>query len=125
MLKDWLLLIVRLAVVVLAAKPIADKFFDYPGQVAFFGRLGVPQPEIMVPLVGLIELAGTLMLLLGVAGRVGGLLLLPVMAVANLTAGVTVPSAGVLIGALVIAVFGPGRYALWRPEEALLYRWQH
>ena len=121
---DWLLLGVRLLILAMASKPIADKFFDYPGQVVFFESLGIPQPAIMVLVAGVVELTAALMLLLGVGARVGGLMLVPVMLVAIVTYGPSPPAIVVLLGAIAIAVFGPGRYALWRPEERLLARWR-
>lgn len=113
--KGWLPVVARVLVVASVAKPAADKFFDYPGQVAFFSSLGIPQPEIMVIVSGVTEVVAMVLLVLGAAGRLAALMLLGIMVVVLSTAGLTLASAIVLIGSLVIFVLGTGPYSLWQP----------
>ena len=120
----WLPVLARIVVVAAVAGPMSEKFLNYPGQVAFFTRLGIPQPGIMVIVSGLVELAAMIMLALGVAGRLAALMLLGNMGVAILTAGVNALSAIVIAGSALIALLGTGPYSLWQPEEAILRRRQ-
>lgn len=120
--RQWLAFVARAGAVVGVAGPMAQKFFDYPGQVAFFASLGIPQPGLMVIVSGLVELAAFLMLVLGAAGRLGALLLLGNMTVAVLTAGLNPLSGLVILGCLGVLLLGTGPFSLWRPEETLLRR---
>jgi hypothetical protein len=69
----------------------------------------------------LVGLLAAVMVLLGVAGRVGALVLAAIAA-ANIVAAGLRPdgNALLLVCALVVAHLGSGRWAVWRPEERLL-----
>jgi len=92
----------------------------------FFTSLGIPMPGVMAPFVASVEFFGGLLLLLGLASRLTGLVLTGNMIVAYLTADMDALRAifsdpGKFYGAapytflfasLLVLVFGPGCYAL-------------
>jgi putative oxidoreductase len=53
--------------------------------IAFFGSLGIPHPEVMAPLVSGMEFVGGILLILGLATHITGLVLSVDMFVAYLT----------------------------------------
>ncbi|MGQ0838229.1 DoxX family protein [Actinokineospora sp.] len=103
---------------VLAAIP---KFAAHDFELAEFARFGLPESSALVYLVGLLELGGGLMLVLGVGTRLAALGLAVNMAGAIATAGVKVGGPfhlGVAPALLLAMVFllwaGPGVAALDR-----------
>lgn len=84
---DWTPVVLRYGVIGLVAPPGLGKFLTYSDSVAFFTALSIPSPEIMVPVVGAVELGAVTLLLLDKARRLAAFALLPVMAVALWTAG--------------------------------------
>lgn len=83
---DWTPTVLRYAAIGLVAPPALGKFLTYDASVRLFTTLGIPEPEAMVLVVGGLELAGVLVLLLNRRRWVAVLLLGPVMAVAAWTA---------------------------------------
>jgi len=75
------------------------------------------QAGLLALLVSLTVIVAGLMLLLGVAARIGALALLAVGVADLLAAGLQPYHFVLVIGALPVLIFGPGRWALWRPEE--------
>ncbi|WP_458209406.1 DoxX family protein [Haladaptatus sp. NG-SE-30] len=116
-LRRWLPLILRTLIVVIVAIPAITKFADYAGQVEFFTSLGIPAPEVMVLVVGFVEVASIVMLALGTAGRVAALALSVVMLVAIVTDGANPLNVTVLLASLAIIYLGTGPYSLWQPED--------
>ena len=115
----WILTVFRLALVALVAKPALSKFVTYSDSVAFFDAYGIPMPTVMVIVAGLLEITAIVMLLLGIGGRIAAVLLLPVMLVAILYVGPDWKNLIVLVGSIVILVFGTGPYSLWQPTDRL------
>ncbi len=115
--RRWLPLLLRVLVAALLVLPATGKFLDYGGQIEFFASLGIPAPEILVLVVGTVELASVVMLLLGIAGRVAALALVGVMLVAIVTAGANPLNLAILLGSLGILWLGTGPYSLWEPEN--------
>ncbi|WP_327053587.1 DoxX family protein [Halomicrococcus gelatinilyticus] len=113
----FLPLVLRAVVAIVVATPATGKFLDYRGQVDFFASLGLPAPELTVVLVGAVEVAALVMLVLGFAGRVAAAALAVVMVVAIATAGVNPLNVVVLLGSLGIVALGTGPYSLWQPED--------
>jgi len=104
------------------------------GQVAQgFSALGIPMPGVMAPFIACVEFFGGLLLIVGLASRVAGLVLAANMLVALATAHrqqllalftapekfFTAAPSTFLIVCLVVLIFGPGRYALdsWLAEQ--------
>ena len=82
-----------------------SKFLTFERSVRFFAALGLPAPELLVPIVGVVELAAAALLFLDRAPRAAALLVVPVMAVAVVTAGpawqnVSITGAAILLVAL-------------------------
>lgn len=117
-LQEWAPIPLRLFLVVLVG-PGSQKLLDYGSQVEFFTELGIPAPELMVPVVGVIELTAAVLIVFGIAGRLGALLVLPVMLTAMATAEVNTFNAAVLVAAVGVLVLGTGRYSLRTDREIL------
>ena len=117
-LREWGPIPLRGFLVVLVV-PGSQKLLDYGSQVDFFTELGIPAPELLVPLVGVIELTAATLILLGIAGRLGAALMVPVMLVAMATAEVNAFNTAVLVSCLGILVLGTGRYSLKTDRELL------
>ncbi|MBP1301267.1 DoxX family protein [Curtobacterium sp. 1310] len=107
----------------------AQKFAQgIPGVAQGFSGMGVPLAEVAAPLVAGLELVGGILLVVGVATRVVGLLLAVDMVVAGLlahaTAGFFAQDGGfeyvlvLAVASLAIALTGPGRFSL----DALVLR---
>ncbi|RUQ02706.1 DoxX family protein [Curtobacterium sp. HSID17257] len=107
----------------------AQKFAQgIPGVAQGFARMGVPLAEVAAPLVAGLELVGGILLVLGVATRVVGLLLAVDMVVAGLlahaTAGFFAQEGGfeyvlvLAVASLAVALTGPGRFSV----DALVLR---
>lgn len=82
--------------------PGASKFVTYQQSVSFFERLAIPSPELLVPVVGLLELGAALLFVLDRAIWAGALVAAPIMVVAAATAGPTWQNLGVLGAAVVL-----------------------
>jgi len=117
-LREWGPIPLRSFLVVLVV-PGSQKLLDYGSQVDFFADLGIPAPGLLVPLVGVIELAAATLILLGIAGRLGAALMIPIMLVAMATADVNAFNTAVLVSCLGIFVLGTGRYSLKTDREIL------
>lgn len=90
----------------------------------FFGMIGIPAPEIMVPLVGAIEVGGGLLLILGFFTNIASWLLAVTMFVAAFLAhgakGFSIMNGGyeyaltLAVMCVALAHLGAGKFALWR-----------
>ncbi|MFB6221568.1 MAG: DoxX family membrane protein [Halolamina sp.] len=84
---NWLPAVLRYVAVGLTAPPAVAKFLRYTGSVTQFTALGIPSPEVAVLVVGVVEVVAVVLLLLNRYRSLAAMSLLPVMAVAFLTAG--------------------------------------
>ncbi len=89
------------------------------GVIGFFTKLGIPAPGVMAPFVATLELAGGILLILGLATRWIGLLLALEMIVTGFW--IQVPARGwnaseldrsLLAAGLALFLAGPGRAAI-------------
>lgn len=94
----------RYVIIGLVAPPTVGKFLTYTRSVAFFTSLGIPYPGLLVLLVGAIELAAVVSLLVDVGRRPVAVALLPVMLVAFWTTGDWQALAVLLAGLGLLAV---------------------
>jgi putative oxidoreductase len=92
--------VLRLGIAGLVLGPGVSKFLTYEQSVQFFRTLAIPAPAIMVVLVGGVELAVAVLLLLDRAPRASAILVIPVMVVAAATAGPTWQNLGVFAAAV-------------------------
>lgn len=111
--KDIASGLTRAAVCVVFVVSGVTKFAMYPEQVELFVEWGVPFPEILVPVVGAIELAGGIATAVGFLARVAAAVLASVMVVAFLTAGPNGLNIVSFALCVVVAALGPrGWYVL-------------
>jgi len=105
----------------------AGKFVSHASEVASFHTYGLPSPDAFVYAIGVIELAGGGLLLVGLATRLAALILAGDMLAAIIVSGIgqgeliSLTLAVVqLAGMLVIIWIGPGRCALdhWLKDRA-------
>ena len=92
--------VLRVGIAGLLLGPGVSKFLTYRQSVQFFERLALPVPELLVPIVGGIELSAAALVLVDRAPRLAAVLVIPVMLVAIGTAGPSWQNLGVLTAAL-------------------------
>jgi uncharacterized membrane protein YphA (DoxX/SURF4 family) len=105
-------LVLRVGIAGLLLGPGVSKFLTYQQSVQFFERLALPAPELLVPIVGGIELGAAALVLVDRAPRLAAVLVIPVMLVAIGTAGPSWQKLGVLtatLGLLGVATRPGGR----------------
>lgn len=111
-LSAWIPVVLRAVAGVAVGPAGLMKLLAYDTQVARFIALGVPAPEAMVVLVGVVELVAALGLAVGFASRVAAVVAVQVMLAAIVFAGVAPSNAIVLAICLGIVVLGPGQYTV-------------
>lgn len=82
--------------------PGVSKFVTSERSVRYFRDLGLPSPELLVPLVGLLELLAAVLLVVDRASWLGALVATPIVIVAAITAGPTWQNVGVLCAAVLL-----------------------
>ena len=98
-----------------------EKFTDHASELHSFRTYGLPAPDVFVYVIGVVEIGGGLLLLLGLATKPAALMMVGDMVGAIATAGVK-EGGGINLGlapALLVAMLfllwsGPGRPALDR-----------
>jgi putative oxidoreductase len=93
-------LVLRVGIAGLLLGPGVSKFLTYWQSVQFFERLALPAPDLLVPIVGGVELGAAALVLFDRASRLAAVLVIPVMLVAIGTAGPSWQNFGVLTAAL-------------------------
>jgi len=121
-LRDPFLLVLRLIIGYQFFITGQGKFEKIDNVVNFFTTLGLPMPEFTARFVAGVEMIGGILLLLGLASRLTGLVLTGNMFVAYLTASrdalktfdgfVGDAAFPFLLGALIVLLFGPGVFSL-------------
>lgn len=84
--------------------PGASKVLTYRSSVEFFTSLGVPAADVLVIVVGAVELGAAGLFLLNRLPRIAVILVVPIMIAALVTAGPSWQNVGLLI--LVSGIFG-------------------
>lgn len=97
------ILILRFGSAGLLLGPGASKFITYGQSVSFFSSLEIPAPDVLVPVVGAIELMAAGMFLANRYPRFAAAMVIPIMFVAILTAGPSWQNLG-LMGSVVIVI---------------------
>jgi CDP-diacylglycerol--glycerol-3-phosphate 3-phosphatidyltransferase len=80
----------------------------------------VPWPELLASALSITAVAGTLMVLLGLIGRLGAIILLFPIGFDIATRGLLWTNGLALVCTLCIALLGTGLASLWQPEEAFV-----
>ena len=99
-LSTTLRLVLRVGIAGLLLGPGVSKFLTYRQSVQFFERLALPAPDLLVPIVGGVELGAAALVLVDRAPRLAAALVIPVMLVAIGTAGPSWQNLGVFTAAL-------------------------
>lgn len=117
--KAWGMLLVRLTSGLVFLNHGWMKLSNLPGAEGFFGTLGLPPGA--ATFVAVVEVVGGLMLILGIAPRLAGLVLGIEMLVALVLVGVPTGNyeLEMVLGAAALAVFlaGAGRLSLYSMER--------
>jgi putative oxidoreductase len=99
------------------------KFVNHGSELASFKTYGLPAPEAFVVVIGVIELAGGLLLIAGLFTRPAALLLAGDMTGAILVSGIAngelislTLAPAELVAMLVLTWMGPGRYVIDLPR---------
>jgi uncharacterized membrane protein YphA (DoxX/SURF4 family) len=111
-LSTTLRLVLRVGIAGLLLGPGVSKFLTYRQSVQFFERLALPALELLVPIVGGVELGGAALILFDRVHRLATVLVIPVMLGAIGTAGPSWQKLGVLtatLGLLGVATRPGGR----------------
>jgi hypothetical protein len=82
----------------------------------------VPLPAALATILSVTAVLGTILVFLGIAGRLAAIALFFPIGFDIATRGLLWPNGLALICALCITLFGSGRFALWQPEERLVTR---
>ena len=84
--KDTALLVARILIGVLFLIAAYNKYNGYAGSTGYFGRLGIPNPQIMLPVVIVFEVIAGILLIIGYQTRLVALLIGAFVIIAALTA---------------------------------------
>jgi putative oxidoreductase len=124
--RDRVLLLLRLGSGVVFVVFGAGKFVNHASELASFQAYGLPAPDAFVYAIGVIELVGGLLLIVGLATRPAALVLAGDMIGAVVVSGIglgELVSLTLAPAELAICLFlvwtGPGRWALDRRSAAL------
>jgi CDP-diacylglycerol--glycerol-3-phosphate 3-phosphatidyltransferase len=107
-LESWAPVVARLAAVILALPILLQPGAGGSDAAAVLSLLVIP------------GWAAAASVLFGIAARVGALVLAAIAALQITAAGMQWDSSVLLICAIVVVHLGPGKWALWRPEEPIL-----
>ncbi|MBM3229356.1 DoxX family protein [Candidatus Parvarchaeota archaeon] len=122
---DLALLLLRLVFVAFMLHGV-QKFMDLGATAGFFGKVGIPAPDIMALVVAAVETFGSLAMILGIGTRFAGPLLAFVMVVAIFTVKLSGALAkglpfgligmeidlAYLFASLALTFSGPGKHSL-------------
>lgn len=90
--------------------------------VALLTSWGLSRPDFWASFFVIVALAGSLFVLLGIAGRLVSLILLFPIGFSISTLGLNLNNGIALFCASMIYLFGTGLYSLWQPERNLILR---
>jgi putative oxidoreductase len=118
---DAALLVLRLVLGVIMIAHGYPKLTGFDGTVGFFSNIGVPLPTLAAAYAAVVEVVGGILIILGIAADLAGLLFAIDMAGAilffHMKNGFSVANGGIefplalLAMALTIALAGPGKFA--------------
>lgn len=118
----WLPLILRVGVLVVMVWLISSAFWSAPNLTALFAWPDLPSSGILATAIGLIAPLATLMLALGLAGRLAALGLVMAASIDILANGLYLYNGFLLTSTIALMLLGSGALSFWRPEDALLSR---
>ncbi len=122
----WIATVIRVVTGLFFVSTSTGKFFDYSKEVDEFRSFEVPWPEVAVPVVGVVELVGGILLVVGFLVRPAAFVLALNMVGALATAGRVeggsfhlVYGPALLVLMIVLCWLGPGR---WSVDERMAAR---
>lgn len=118
----WAPIPARLALAWNLAPWIWGKFTNFSSFVRWYDGMGFPAPQLVVVTFGVIELAGWISAILGVAGRFAAFGLLFPVGFTIVGAGLSHLRATALASTLTLLIFGTGALSLWSPAAEILRR---
>jgi CDP-diacylglycerol--glycerol-3-phosphate 3-phosphatidyltransferase len=121
-LTRWFPLVLRMVVVTLLLGMVISALGYGSNLAVLFAWPGVPAPTLMATSTGLLAFVATIMLALGVAGRLTALGLLVAVTADILVTGLYLFNGLLLASAIALLLLGTGALSLWRPEEVILSR---
>jgi CDP-diacylglycerol--glycerol-3-phosphate 3-phosphatidyltransferase len=128
-LTRWLPVLLRIGLVAVMIWIVLHILWNRldPATLFAWPVLPLPSPQGWGPslvgwAIGLVALAATLMLALGVAGRLAALGLLVAASANILTSGLYLTNGFLLVSAVALMLLGSGAFSCWCPEDALLSR---
>lgn len=120
--RDWVPLALRGAVVGVLSVWVYRTATDFTGQVAHYTAVGMPNPAVWLMVFAALEMFAQVMLALGAAGRtvaIGAIILAGV----RLQFDPFEVAYWVLIPAYTGLIFlGSGKFSLWKPEDKLIFQ---
>jgi CDP-diacylglycerol--glycerol-3-phosphate 3-phosphatidyltransferase len=120
LLAGWLPLGLRLLVVLVSLGFLGPIAARAAVRRVLFAWPGAPFPELTADGLGLLAILTTVMLALGILGRLAALGLLAPTAMTVVAAGLHLQNGLLLAGTVAIMLLGSGFFSLWQPEEVLV-----
>lgn len=122
LLVDWGPLAGRLLAALAAALLLAESWRGFDAQVALYAGFGFANPTLAASTFAFMLAVAIPALLCGAAVRFFALWLLVSVGFGIAAAGFQPASLVALVAAIYLLIVGPGRYALWRPDERIAQR---
>lgn len=122
LLTRWLPPLWRVLLVgaMLAILSVAEPWYQPGAWEALISSWGLPGAPLLTSLLALTAVSGTILVALGILGRLWAIILLLPIGFDISTAGLIWPNGLALVSALFITLYGSGPYSIWRPEEAFM-----
>ncbi len=118
----WGPLLARALAAIGAAIMLAQVWRDFAVQVTHYAAFGLPNPQLAAIVFGLMLAVAIPALLIGAATRFFALWLVVPVGFGIAARGGQPADLITLVAAIYLLVFGPGRWAIWQPEERLVQR---
>ncbi len=122
LLGDWLPLVARALAAATATLLLAAIRRDFEAQAGLYAAFGLANPLLATRIFGLMLAVAIPTMLTGAAVRFFALWLLVPVGFGIAAGGFQPASITALTAAIYLLIFGPGRYALWRPDERIALR---
>jgi len=111
-----------LALTLLHILQAANPWYRPQAWLELLASWDVSEPAALAAMLSAVAVAGTVLVLFGIAGRIGAVTLLFPIGFDIATRGLLWDNGLALICALCIAFFGTGYLSLWQPEETFIMR---
>jgi CDP-diacylglycerol--glycerol-3-phosphate 3-phosphatidyltransferase len=116
----WLPLLLRVMVVIVSVQFLWPIALEASLRRTFLAWPGAFLPNLTADGLGVLAMLATVMLGLGVLGRLAALALLAPTAMTVLALGLNLQNSLLVAGTIAIMLLGSGNFSLWQPEELLV-----